>query len=193
MDFWNRLISEGDHAAREARERARAAVCDESTGRGWTDRLIVACAAGLAGAAAAMLLDPARGRGRRARLVDQGGAMIRRGARELSRFGRRVSSDVEGKLSAARAARDPSTAPMDDVTITDRVESELFRDPTIPKGTMNINVERGTVVLRGEVPSDEMRRHIVDRVERIDGVWSVRSLLHLPGEPAPHESIPSIT
>jgi osmotically-inducible protein OsmY len=47
-----------------------------------------------------------------------------------------------------------------------------------------VNVERGIVVLRGEVPDEEMRARIVSEVEAIDGVWSVRDLLHLTGEPA---------
>jgi hypothetical protein len=34
-----------------------------------------------------------------------------------------------------------------------------------------------------------MRARIVDEVERIDGVWAVRDLLHLPGEPAPTEVV----
>ena len=48
-----------------------------------------------------------------------------------------------------------------------------------------MNVERGVVVLRGEIGDDALRHPLVDRVERVEGVWSVRDLLHLPGEAAP--------
>ena len=75
--------------------------------------------------------------------------------------------------------------PIDDATVTDRVMSEVFRDPAIPKDTLNVNVERGVVVLRGEIVDDALRHQLVDRVERVEGVWSVRDLLHLPGEAAP--------
>ena len=72
----------------------------------------------------------------------------------------------------------------DDATVTDRVRSEVFRDAELSQG-VSVNVERGIVVLRGEIASDEQRHHLIDRVERVDGVWSVRDLLHLPGEAAP--------
>jgi osmotically-inducible protein OsmY len=64
------------------------------------------------------------------------------------------------------------------------VRSTIFRDDAVPKGDLNINVERGIVVLRGEVPDPALKARIVSEVEGIDGVWSVRDLLHLPGEPA---------
>jgi osmotically-inducible protein OsmY len=45
-------------------------------------------------------------------------------------------------------------------------------------------VERGVVVLRGEVPDQATRERLVAEVEAVDGVWTVRDLLHLPGEEA---------
>jgi osmotically-inducible protein OsmY len=59
----------------------------------------------------------------------------------------------------------------------------------VPKGSINVNVERGIVVLRGEVPDDTMRGELISRVETMAGVWAVRNLLHLPGETAPQEAI----
>ena len=67
-------------------------------------------------------------------------------------------------------------------TLTAKVETKLFRDPSVPKGTININVERGIVVLRGEVPDAEMRDRLATEAGAIGGVWSVHNLLHLPGE-----------
>jgi osmotically-inducible protein OsmY len=54
----------------------------------------------------------------------------------------------------------------------------------VPKGAINLNVERGILVLRGEVPDDGMRRRLAEEAAGIEGVWSVHNLLHLPGEPA---------
>ena len=68
--------------------------------------------------------------------------------------------------------------------MTDRVRSIAFRDDAVPKGDLNINVERGIVVLRGEVSDEAMKARLVSEVGAIEGVWSVRDLLHLPGEPA---------
>ena len=64
----------------------------------------------------------------------------------------------------------------------DRIQSSVFRDSSLDKGSINLNVERGVVVLRGEVPDQATRERLVADVEAVDGVWTVRDLLHLPGE-----------
>jgi osmotically-inducible protein OsmY len=74
--------------------------------------------------------------------------------------------------------------PANDATLKDRVESELMRDPSMPKGAININAEQGIVVLRGEVATEEQRAAIESRAAQVRGVWYVENLLHLPGEPA---------
>jgi osmotically-inducible protein OsmY len=47
-----------------------------------------------------------------------------------------------------------------------------------------VNVERGIVVVRGEVPDEATRKRILAEVEAVEGVWSVHDLTHLPGEQA---------
>lgn len=138
---------------------------------------------------AAFFADPARGRARRARVIDQGTAMLRRAGRGADRAMRAVGSTAGGKLQALTEGG-TRVGPIDDVTLRDRAETELFRDPAVPKGSININVERGILVLRGEVTDSAMRERLEREAERIDGVWSVRNLLHLPGEPAV-EIVPS--
>jgi hypothetical protein len=146
-------------------------------------KLLSALLGATVGAAAAFLLDPDRGRGRRARLIDQSAGMLRRGWRVAGRQGRLLGSRVNGGLSAMRAAGRPAER-ANDATLKERVESELLRDPEIPKGAINISAEQGIVVLRGEVPDDEMRARIESRAAQVRGVWYVENLLHLPGEPA---------
>jgi gas vesicle protein len=184
MTLLDRILSPARDAGSGTRDRAALAARGSQRGPGWAGTALIGMAAAAVGAVAAMLLDPSRGRARRARLVDQSAATVRRAGRRAEHLVRRVGSDVEGKVSALRASSDAMPRPHDDATVTDRVTSEVFRDPAIPKGTLNVNVERGVVVLRGEIPDDAMRRQLIDRVERIDGVWSVRDLLHLPGESA---------
>jgi hypothetical protein len=136
------------------------------------------------GAVAAFLLDPDRGRGRRLRLVDQGTAIGRRAVRLANRQRRLLGARTAGALSALQArGGQPESA--NDATLKERIESELLRDPKVPKGSININAEQGIVVLRGEVPTDAMREKLEKRASAIAGVWSVENLLHLPGEPAP--------
>ena len=150
-------------------------------------KLLSALLGGTIGAAAMLLFDPARGRARRARLVDQTAATARRTWHTVTRQGRMLASTATGKLAAIRAAgadRAEADRP-NDPTLTDRVESELLRDPKMPKGAININAQQGIVVLRGEVPSAAVRSRLEKRAGEVRGVWYVENLLHLPGEPAP--------
>jgi osmotically-inducible protein OsmY len=186
----DQLSTRGRRSADLLRERAELATRGDR-GPGRLGGLLVGLLGAAAGAAAAFLFDPARGRARRARLSDQGAATVRRMTRQGEGLVRRVRSDVQGKLAATRAAGSPEARPLDDATLTDRVQSVVFRDSSVPKGDLNVNVERGIVVLRGEIPDEAMRARIVSEVEAVEGVWSVRDLLHLPGEPAPTVAVPS--
>jgi hypothetical protein len=186
----DQLSTSGRRSADLIRGRAELAARGDR-GPGRVGGLLVGLLGAAFGAAAAFLFDPARGRARRARLTDQGAATVRRITRQGEGVVRRVRSDVEGKLAATRAAGSVEARPLDDATLTDRVQSVVFRDPSVPKGDLNINVERGIVVLRGEIPDEEMRARIVSEVEAVEGVWSVRDLLHLPGQPAPTAAVPS--
>jgi osmotically-inducible protein OsmY len=146
-------------------------------------KVLLAATAAALGAVAGILLDPARGRARRARAVDQSVAMLRHGRRSAGRYGRRILSRIRGSVTALRAGND-RTAAGDDATLKSRVESELFGSPEVPKGAININAEQGIVVLRGEVADDATRALLADRAAAVRGVWYVENLLHLPGEPA---------
>jgi osmotically-inducible protein OsmY len=97
---------------------------------------------------------------------------------------------TSGSSAATTPADDPATfaGNPDDARLTDKVETEIFRDADVPKGDVNVNVEFGKVVLRGQVESQELIDDLVARTRGIEGVNDVENLLHLPGEPAPmHE------
>src|SRR5918996_417444 len=158
MKMLDRWIRDADDIRREARSRAELAVRGSRGVGGWGAIGIAAIGAAI-GAAVAFLLDPDRGRSRRARYGAQ----------------------------AVRSAGRHGTGELNDAALTAKVETELFRDPTLPKGTLNVNVERGIVVLRGQVDSDAQRKEIEVRAAAIPGVWSVRNLTHVAGEPAPEE------
>jgi osmotically-inducible protein OsmY len=146
--------------------------------------LLTALLGAALGAAAALLFDPDRGRGRRVRLADQAGALARHTRRSARRQRRLILARANGSISALRA-RGQASSPANDATLKERIESELLRDRAIPKGAININAEQGIVVLRGEVPDAAMRATLEERAGAIRGVWYVENLLHLPGEPAP--------
>jgi osmotically-inducible protein OsmY len=69
-----------------------------------------------------------------------------------------------------------------------KVETEIFREPDVPKGQIDVNAADGVVSLRGEVESAEMIDQLVERTRNVQGVQGVENLLHVPGTPAPmHE------
>jgi hypothetical protein len=138
------------------------------------------------GALLAYLMDPDRGRARRALTADRIGATGRRTARQLGRLGRRTDATIRGWLARARHLGPSGRPDPDDVTLAHRVETEVFRDPEVPKGRMNVNVENGVVVVRGSVDDEAMIATIERRIQRIPGVVGVRNLLHRNGTPAPN-------
>ncbi len=188
-DMIERLLADGEQVTQQAARRARLAARGERRGPGWIGGALIAIGGAALGAALAMLLDPDRGRSRRARLADQAAAAARRGVRGAQRATRKVQSDLSGRMTAMQHANDEGDPFPDDVTLASKVQTELFRDPSVPKGSINVNVERGIVVLRGEVPDDAMRGELISRVETMPGVWAVRNLLHLPGEAATQEAV----
>ena len=130
------------------------------------------------GAGLAFLFDPQRGRSRRARLADQVSALARHSVRATERAGRIATSTAAGKLQAIRHRGDRIEVP-NDQTLAEKVETALFRNPTIPKGNININAEEGVIVLRGEVPDESMRRRLERDAAKVIGVEDVRNLLHV--------------
>lgn len=137
------------------------------------------------GALLAFLLDPDRGRTRRALAADRLGGTGRRLGRRLDRLGRRVTATVAG-LRERAAHEGEGSADLDDAALAHRVETELFRDQAVPKGQMNINVENGVAVLRGAVDDEAMIAAVERKVLRIPGIVGVRNLLHRAGTPAPN-------
>ena len=77
-----------------------------------------------------------------------------------------------------------SRASVDDVTLAQQVESELFREDKTPKGQISVNAANGVVQLRGEVEQPELIDELVQRARSVQGVREVENLLHLPGEEA---------
>lgn len=147
----------------------------------------VAAIAGATGVMAALLFDPDRGRSRRAYMRDRLAATLRRLGRRTARGLRFAGSTMAG-IGAALSRRGRSE-PLDDVSLAHKVETELFRDPSIDKGRVNVNAERGVVYLRGTAETPERITAIEDRTRHIAGVRAVENLLHLPGTPARRPSV----
>jgi osmotically-inducible protein OsmY len=88
------------------------------------------------------------------------------------------------KSAAPGVGREPADQRLNDPALVRKVESEVFRDDAIPKGSLSVNAEYGVVYFRGEVPSREVMDQLTERAREVDGVRAVENLTHLPGEPA---------
>jgi osmotically-inducible protein OsmY len=85
---------------------------------------------------------------------------------------------------APGVGREPAEERLNDPALARKVESEVFRDDSLPKGNISVNAEYGVVYFRGEVPSREAMEELTQRARDVDGVRAVENLTHLPGEPA---------
>jgi hypothetical protein len=85
--------------------------------------------------------------------------------------------------SQRRASQQPKD--LDDVAITRKVETELFRSKGVDKGKINVNTADGVVWLRGEARNPEQVKELEAKATAIPEVKRVENLLHLPKTPAP--------
>lgn len=134
------------------------------------------------GAAIMYFFDPENGRRRRAVFRDRSAALVRDKEREIGRRTRYVAGKAQG-VKHAIGRSDGQSEPANDPTIQHKIESEVLR--YYPKGAINVNVEEGVAVLRGQLRRPEQINALIDDVARVDGVTQVRSLLHLEGTAAP--------
>jgi len=154
--------------------------------RGGSGRL-AALTGALAGAVAVYFLDPQHGRTRRAQFVDWSGARLRRGWRALNQLGARTGSSAAA-LPQKMVSLRSGPRPADDLTLRDRVESEVFRNADVPKGQINVDVESGVVTIRGQVDNAFQIASVEKAVLNVPGVVGVENLLHIDGTPAPNKA-----
>jgi hypothetical protein len=136
------------------------------------------------GASLAYLFDPRSGRRRRRMLRDRPISLARRGERQGERFVH--FGVVKTRAAAARTRRLARHESYDDVTLAQKVESEIFRFREIPKRDLNIDSVDGIVSIRGQVEEPELIEEIVEKTLKVKGVQGVENLMHLPGTEAPH-------
>jgi gas vesicle protein len=146
--------------------------------------VLLGVGAAVVGAVMAFLFDPEMGRSRRAVAGDR----VAGGARKVSRWTDRQRRGAAASATALREQIRSANAPartVDEVGLTARVRTELFRDASIDKGAINVNAEGDVIFLRGTAPTDEQAAEIGRRAEAIEGVGSVVNLLHVPGAGMP--------
>jgi osmotically-inducible protein OsmY len=139
------------------------------------------------GAAAAFFLDNQSGNRRRKLAADKAARFTREGAGTVQ--GAAQSAGAQAKGAAAKAqhkATGGDSAPGDDNTLKNKVQSEIFRDADAPKGSVDVSVVDGIVELRGQVDEPAQAEALALKARMVSGVRDVRNLLHLPGETPPN-------
>jgi osmotically-inducible protein OsmY len=132
------------------------------------------------GAAVAYFYDPQSGRRRRHTTRDRALKGVKHVERRGLRRARHTAKDAYGLVQRLAHRLPRPTPEVDDATLTDRVESVVFRKRDIPKGQINVNTEKGVVFLRGQVERPELVEELEARVRNVRGVRGVENLLHLP-------------
>jgi osmotically-inducible protein OsmY len=150
----------------------------ESSRRGRKFLLFGSAVAGLT-----YFFDPRLGRARRAKLRDQVGALLRRGARETSRRAEYARGQVEG----LRHMTSEDSPPENDAVLTAKIESEILTRGNYPKGKISVNSADGIVELRGVCESPQQIDELEQEVRKVTGVVDVHNYLHLPKTPAPNK------
>jgi osmotically-inducible protein OsmY len=137
--------------------------------------------------AAAYLLDPDRGKSRRARLQQRIGGVLRRGSDRAGRKAQFYGGKTEGMKERVTGSGKGS-APANDQTLAAKIQSEVLGGSSYPKEKLNVTVEEGVVTLRGEVDTPDQAASLEQEIRKVSGVLDVRSFLHLPGEVAPNKA-----
>jgi osmotically-inducible protein OsmY len=138
-------------------------------------RTVFSFALGVAtGAAAARFLTPTNGR----KLAEHASGA----ASAASSQAHQATNKMKG---AVHAVTPHKHEPMDDMTLADRVRSEIFRDTEAPKGGVSVDVQAGVAYLRGEVPDDGWVERFGTAARKVTGINGVKNLLHTPGTPTP--------
>ena len=121
------------------------------------------------------------------RHLDRTAGLFRSGGRRAARAGRGVAAEAYGVSQKVQHLKE-EPKDYDDATLAAKIQSQVFRDPDVPKGKLNVNVQNGVVQLRGEVPRADLIDELVAETRKVQGVRDVENLLHVPGTAAPmHE------
>jgi osmotically-inducible protein OsmY len=138
-------------------------------------RTVISFALGAAaGAAAARFLTPSTGR--------KAASAASTAASAASTQAHHATNKMKGVANAVTPSKHE---PMDDMTLADRVRSEIFRPADAPKGDVSVDVQDGVAYLRGEVPTAEWVERFGSEARKVSGISGVKNLLHTPGTPIP--------
>lgn len=130
------------------------------------------------GAVLAYLFDPRAGRGRRAKLADQAAAGMRDAAEETGRQARYQAGRMKGAAHEGLEAVMPEEPlALDDATLLQKVRSEALGPSGLAMGNLEIHVDDGVVIIRGDMAEPGAGAELEERVRAVRGVTGVRNEL----------------
>lgn len=132
--------------------------------------------------------DPQEGTRRRHMARDRALRLLRRGGKQAAGQARYAGGRAAGTAHelGQKVTPDRTTAePMNDQTLIRKVETEIFRDPEVPKADITVDAAGGTIWLRGQARTPEMIEELERRTQSVPEVLRVENLLRLPGTPGP--------
>ena len=143
------------------------------------------------GAGIAYLFDPESGRGRRAKLIDRAGRLLR----EVRHLAVRKTRFAAGRLRGQSAPLHQDEAPRatDDGTVLQRIRSEALRDVGVSTSEVDVTVSDGVAMLRGEVGSASLVDDLVDRVRLVPGVRDVDAMIRVGSGSVERQEPPPLT
>ena len=134
---------------------------------------------GAAAAAAMYLLDPDRGRSRRAKLSDQAAALARK-AEEKGRAQAEYQKGVVQGLAHDLTEPFRPEREFDDETLRQKVKSEAIGRWDGPKNDVEVDVDKGVVTLKGKVDDAQDMNELIRLVKGVPGVASINDQLSVP-------------
>jgi hypothetical protein len=138
------------------------------------------------GAGAMFVFDPQNGRRRRSlardRAIKARNSVDRVISEDIPKRADYLSGFAEGARHKVRQMAEGGSdrRPENEHVLVDRVLSQVFRDPELPKGDVNVDADGTTVFLRGSVDSDDLANKIEQRVRSVEGVDHVVNLINQP-------------
>lgn len=91
-------------------------------------------------------------------------------------------SGIRHAASQAAGFSDNPEPPDNERYLTHKIETEVFRNPDIPKGDINIEAVNGVVTVRGTVRDRRVMQKVLREVENVDGVREVVNYMKTPDE-----------
>lgn len=125
------------------------------------------------------LVDPDRGRSRRARLADQAEARTKDVADAVSATARYQAGVVKGVAHDVADVFTSDESDYSDAELRQKVRSEVIGPTDLGDAEVEIDVRDGEVSVRGSLDDDKTRRRLIKAIEKIDGVRSVEDQLEV--------------